>query len=430
HILAFHSSLLLPHLPPNTLIIKDLPPPTRESLRQTSTQYLWTRSQYNGWGLTSPSTYPLPRGPGFHNECLAKHGCRGYADEALKMERAILLSGPTGTEAVIHAEEEKRRDFARWYLTTDHSLVGATREELAAVIGGPKAAESGEWDSAPLELVSPPFALDEEAGLEEIAAVLKAVRGGKDDDLHRAFTDEWCGFHVHIGLPPKSSSSSSCNEEASFPLPVLQHLAYITTVYEPAISSLHPPSRRPDRDATGMDLASNRDLLLPEPDFAGVDWDAVEAVYDSGYASSDDDLEGLCSLDLPLTKKNRAPPTTTTTTPIIPTTASFTTTTTTAEEEAAAAAAAEEEEKEEADKDDAYERRIQQRARDLLFAPGQTLKGLCDVMSSGGQRGRVVNWTYLARKPGKGPRTVEFRQHEGCLDAAEVRSWVKFCGAL
>lgn len=41
-----------------------------------------------------------------------------------------------------------------------------------------------------------------------------------------------------------------------------------------------------------------------------------------------------------------------------------------------------------------------------------------------------MNWTYLA-KAERGPaRTVEFRQHEGCLDGREVRAWVGFLGAL
>ncbi|KAI4113280.1 MAG: hypothetical protein LQ338_008206, partial [Usnochroma carphineum] len=90
HILAFHSSLLLPHLPAGTAIIKHLTPSTRLALRQTTSQYLLTRPRYNGWGLTSATDYPSPFGPDWHNKCLEEHGCRGYADEALNIERDIL----------------------------------------------------------------------------------------------------------------------------------------------------------------------------------------------------------------------------------------------------------------------------------------------------------------------------------------------------
>ncbi|KAI4280734.1 MAG: hypothetical protein L6R35_005829, partial [Caloplaca aegaea] len=397
HILAFHSSLLLPHLPPSTRIIKDIPLSTREALRQTSIQYLCTRSYYNGWALTSPTAYPLPRGPRFHNECLDKNGCRGYGDEVLKIERDILIAA-SATDAVVQESEHKTQRFERWHLTTDNSLVGASHEALTEIIGTNRI-ETREWDSAPLELVSPPFPLDEEASFEEIATVLAAVRG-TNLDHHQAFIDQWCGLHVHIGLPPSST-------DETFPLPLLQHLAYITLVYEPAISSLFPPQRRPDRDDTGMDLGSNRDLFLPEPDYSNVDWDAVEMVSDSGYASDDEAEEEGVYVELP--KKGGG--------------GRGTTTTPTSPSSAAAATAAESE-------DHAYEVRIQQKAQTTLFAPAQTLHGLCHAMSSGGQRGRLVNWTYLARNPDNGPRTLEFRQHEGCLDAREVRGWVRFCGAL
>ncbi len=89
----------------------------------------------------------------------------------------------------------------------------------------------------------------------------------------------------------------------------------------------------------------------------------------------------------------------------------------------------EEEDNERKEKED-YERVLQSRFRTLIFTPKQTIKGLCDLMSSKGQRGRMVNWTYLGKEERGGAQTVEFRQHEGCLDAEGVRGWVRFCGEL
>lgn len=265
HILAFHSSILTPHLPAGTAIIKDLALSIRLNLRQTTSQYLLTRPQYNGWALTAPTDYPSPFGSGWHNKCLEVHGCRGYADEILRMEQAILKA--QGKDVTVHDGQGKMQDFSTWHLTTDTSLVGATPAQLASVI---IEIDSAEWDSAPLELVSPPLALDDPASFAEIEAILGIIRGGEEErKLYKAFTDPYCGLHVHIGLPPSSSS------ERHFRLGLLQHLAYITVIYEHVLSELHPASRRPGHAFASTDLASNRDMFYEEPDYAGVDWDAV-----------------------------------------------------------------------------------------------------------------------------------------------------------
>ncbi|KAI4136984.1 MAG: hypothetical protein L6R39_007529, partial [Caloplaca ligustica] len=340
HILAFHSSILTPHLPAGTAIIKDLALSIRLNLRQTTSQYLLTRPQYNGWALTAPTDYPSPFGSGWHNKCLEVHGCRGYADEILRMEQAILKA--QGKDVTVHDGQGKMQDFSTWHLTTDTSLVGATPAQLASVI---IEIDSAEWDSAPLELVSPPLALDDPASFAEIEAILGIIRGGEEErKLYKAFTDPYCGLHVHIGLPPSSSS------ERHFRLGLLQHLAYITVIYEHVLSELHPASRRPGHAFASTDLASNRDMFYEEPDYAGVDWDAV----DSGYAS-DESSSGLL-LDFPTTAaKSPSPPQT---------------------------------DAEALQEDLEFALRMQKRACDLIFAPDQSLQGLCKLMSSGGEKGR------------------------------------------
>jgi hypothetical protein len=60
--------------------------------------------------------------------------------------------------------------------------------------------------------------------------------------------------------------------------------------------------------------------------------------------------------------------------------------------------------------------------RATIFAKDVTLENLVDLM--GGSKAHVVNFSYLARKAGDGPATLEFRQHEGCLYGPSVKWWV------
>ncbi|MCJ1246253.1 hypothetical protein MMC30_003459 [Trapelia coarctata] len=48
----------------------------------------------------------------------------------------------------------------------------------------------------------------------------------------------------------------------------------------------------------------------------------------------------------------------------------------------------------------------------------------------GVRKGHVVNFANLGREEGQGPRTLEFRQHEGVLRGEMVKHWVLFCIAL
>lgn len=59
----------------------------------------------------------------------------------------------------------------------------------------------------------------------------------------------------------------------------------------------------------------------------------------------------------------------------------------------------------------------------------RTLEQLVKTMCPSG-KAHIVNLTYLLRGPSEGGRTIEFRQHEGCLDVEGVRWWVAVCVGL
>ncbi|KAL8906457.1 MAG: hypothetical protein Q9171_006256, partial [Xanthocarpia ochracea] len=212
------------------------------------------------------------------------------------MEQQIFLNHKK--EVVVHDGCGKMQKFGKWYLTTDTSLVGARPKELAAIVKD-DAAKTREWDSGPVELVSRVLDVDDEASFQEIGEMLEILTAGaKARRRYKAFTDQWCGLHVHIGLPTTSIRSSKIasefkdhinSEDNTIPLPVLQHLAYITVVYEPIISLLHPPNRRPSHANAKTDLLGNRDEFFAEPDYSRIDWDLISLNYDSqsdsGYNS-------------------------------------------------------------------------------------------------------------------------------------------------
>ncbi|KAI4123799.1 MAG: hypothetical protein LQ347_006016, partial [Umbilicaria vellea] len=66
--------------------------------------------------------------------------------------------------------------------------------------------------------------------------------------------------------------------------------------------------------------------------------------------------------------------------------------------------------------------------RRMIWRNGMTPNALANLMGTG--KGRIVNWSYLIRLPQEGPRTLEFRQHEGTLDPVAVRWWVLFVTGL
>ena len=382
HIFAFHQSLLQEHLDDAkdaSKIEKEIDEETRRELRLVPQRYLATRKLYNGWGLTGPTSYPSGEAESGYQEKfeeqLRRYDCRGYGNEPLYLARKALTesSTSTGSALEVHVHDSFKRkatDFAKWQLVNDVSLLGLPHEELVAALGdkeegGFMSGKADKWDSHGIELVSRvlPFVED---SFKEISDYLDVLQGKRTRRFrHKAFLSEHCGLHVHLGRP---ASPEQGEQRTGFPLSTLQHLAYMLVIYEGAISTLFPVSRRGDTGVSSMDLKSNRNRFYKEEDLE----DGPELTF-----------EELTSQDY------QVPP----------------------EEDSPLFCFRE--------------------ARSLIFAEGQTYESLAQLMcpESVG-RNAIVNFMYTARGPGEGAQTVEFRQHEGCLDAGGIRWWVKFCAGL
>lgn len=377
-VFAFHESLLLKYLSSvsdSSTIVKDIPEETRKEFRRCANEYLLSRPMYMGWGLTG--AVPLPTSgqrseAGFVEERRAEVGYRPYVDEILHVAKELLPEG-TDTQSLIY--QGKRQNFAQWHISEDTSIMGVSKADLLAQLGD-RIQNPNEWDSHSLELVSRVLSPTRDA-FSEITQYLSALRGTAISQ-HGALVTSHCGMHVHIGLPIPADAVPG-SELPTFDLPTLQHLAYIIIMYETEISTLHHPSRREGSVASQTDVASN-----------------CEGIYDEIAAAKTSSLDDDWIAEFLANPDAQAPP------PPPPQC--------------------------EGDTELANEGLHLDFVRTRIFSPDMTIQELSRLMC-GNSKNHIVNFTYLSRAVTL-PRTIEFRQHEACLDPEAVRWWVLFLTGL
>ena len=439
---GFHESLLQSHLDAQveeSKIVKRVPEHVRREFRLGNSMYRQTRPQYIGWALTSPSAFPTHRddaaqGHGWLESCRREFGYRPYGEEILQLAKGVL-----GESVDVHADSRNKRiDFSKWHLAVDTSLVGATEDELREKLGGRVGGgEVEKWDSSGVELVSRPLAPTEES-FKEISGFLELLKG-QAGSPYGAFVSRYCGMHVHVALPPGPNDSG--NEPAGmFDLPTLQHLAYILVMYEAEINKMHPPSTRGTYSVAAMtDCKTNLDVFYADSEAAFMEREATAAMV--AEEAGKEEARANEGETHPSTPEISDLATLTLSPSLTPT--SSTTSLSSACSAPSTTASDEEEEEEEPTHEtiwDPFAKEYVQveidgpshlsfrRARTRVFSPEMTLEKLVDSMSNGGVRERTVNWTYLLRP--HGARTIEFRQHEGTLEAEGVKWWVLFCMGL
>lgn len=368
-VFGFHESLLIEHLKTvngaATDIVKDLTDDMRLDFRRCRTDYLVTRRQYMGWALTSPVPL-LPSGKRTPTgNRLEKYGCRPYADEILHVALPLL---PAGTDFQSLVYQGKRDTFSQWHVCEDTSIMGADKQTLLAELQD-RIDDVATWDSHGLELVSR-ILEPTPAAFAEISSYLSSLRGDAAS-RHGALITDHCGMHVHIGLPPPANAGDG-ELLPSFDLPTIQHLSYLLVMYETEFSSLHPASRR-EGDMSRTDVASNLDDFYADMEsrmtYDDDDWDP----------ELEDDDAAMSLLTPPPT-----PP---------------------------------------QDCEEPYYGLSFSRAREMIFAPEMTMPKIVKMMC-GTTKGHIVNFQYLLRDE-HCARTIEFRQHAGCLDEDDVRQWVQ-----
>ncbi|KAI9709234.1 MAG: hypothetical protein M1820_003354 [Bogoriella megaspora] len=348
-IMIFHEKLIQDHvqkMQPSSHLAKEINDEEEVSLRHS----LRPKTPYNSWAVHDASTSML----------------RPYQDEPLRIMKNLVDQSITPTpEIIVHSGDTKQSTHHTWSLSQDYSLTGIPHKELPPYIKKIKPSTTDNflsWDSSGVELISPPYPSTTLASTFEadLVSLLNSIQYSPSAALTNT---PLCGFHVHVGL----------SNGAPFPLGVIQHLAYLTLVYEDAISTLHHPYRRswgyvaeqnPYQQHLEADLKSNRDEILT---FG----------CESETFKREDGTTMRCNYK-PLSWIRRQ---------IFDV------------EDSTAIGGLSAEEK-------------------ILRLVGQ-------------DRGRFVAFAPLAREEVRGrARTVEFRQHRGTTDPVEVRHWVRFCVGL
>ncbi|MCJ1279157.1 hypothetical protein MMC21_006981 [Puttea exsequens] len=271
----------------------------------------------------------------------------------------------------------KNDDFSTWHLTHDRGVVGVDKETLENKLQLLKKGidDIASWDCHGIELVSRVLPLTP-ASFAEMATHLTALNPPFSSATHAAFTNEHCGFHVHIGLPVPADLPAGA-PPPTFDLPTLQHLAYILVMYERAIGELHPRERREGSAAAMVDLQTNLDNFIEEPVW-------------NDYDDNDNDNDNESENENENENEN-------------------------------------EEEAPDADTNAPSYTFASTRAK--IFAPTTTLASLSALMCNSSKY-HIVIFANLPLTPTARARTIEFRQHAGTLDAWAAEWWVRFCCGL
>ena len=218
-IMAFHETLLLPHLPRGATVLKDVPKDQEPMLRRHPHD-----ERYRSWAVITEDPHPATPQP----NCALEIGghYRAYCFEAIKVAQSLL-----GADTRVHEScFRKSQDFSTWQVQNDTSLSGysaAKKAESFPNLNG----KTDEYDTWGVEVVSPPFSL---CDLDGAMASTKQLLGQLNKSKSAVQSDEQCGLHVHIGR----------KDNSEFDLSTLKHLAYLLIVYEDALFSLRPKTRR------------------------------------------------------------------------------------------------------------------------------------------------------------------------------------------
>ncbi|KAI9048078.1 hypothetical protein LZ554_007874 [Drepanopeziza brunnea f. sp. 'monogermtubi'] len=376
--------------PHGRTLVKDLPYATRaeERFSRCSPRFVPNRI-YNSWGV---QTEEPPRDG---------HALNPYAVEPLRVVEAILRKGVPALQeeqgaargmagrtvrvmnTLLPAEKQQLNweNQMQWKVTKDHSVCGVGSGNISNWLPGKVACGNDSWDSIGVEIISPVLDSGKSADKDRIRDIIEAMKG---DTTAGAFVTNQCGLHVHVGGPTADDfghlERAAAEKHAS---DIKKELAIILLVYEYEIARLHPPCRHPGHANAAYQFSSNRLGLIKDRlvKFPG------ELINDSVDTSLRSCIDVDCS--------------------------------TRAASEVASIPAIR----------SAMERATVENMVHLMHWPAVYDKFQEKPNRQNGDKDRQVNLTYLLRDSSL-PRTIEFRQARGSLDAGDVSRWVDFCIGL
>ena len=170
-----------------------------------------------------------------------------YVDHQASRDEPVCLKGSTTD----FKSAKLLRDTA-WTLTRDASVIGLLKSQLIERSSNISKTDVDRWDSHGVELVSPVFNLTLNGKREactQLGARVQALKSGRTYDMLESI---WAGLHVHVGFDVAKHK----DEYNSKLRGILQHLAYLLVAQEPLITSMFPKSRSGRPEATRSTDAS------------------------------------------------------------------------------------------------------------------------------------------------------------------------------
>ena len=137
------------------------------------------------------------------------------------------------------------RDNA-WTLTRDASVIGLLKSQLIERSCSISKTDVDKWDSHGVELVSPIFDLTSDGKQEACAQLGARVEALKNGPTYDMLESVWAGLHVHVGFDV-AKHKDEYNQKLRG---ILQHLAYLLVAQEPLITTMFPKSRSGRPEAT------------------------------------------------------------------------------------------------------------------------------------------------------------------------------------
>ena len=327
-------------------IVKTILDKLRITLAEETYLYQSNAPRYVGWALPGP-------------DMLFDH-CRPYCKQKLYIAKNILLPG----DKVHNKYSQTQKDYSHWNVMHESTIAAIHSATLMTRLKAQGLSTTDinvdEWDNNPVKLIEQvlPYA---PASFDEINVFFKHLQSRSifqaEPFTHTAFTAIPCAMHVHMGLASFRASTSNSDESQppTFPLATLQHLVYLLTQYHHTNSSFFPASRRPGGATALSKLKPNLDKFLLEPEYID-----LPLLTDANF-----NADGILCIVLP---------------PLGPELAEV-----------------------------EYHVQMLKLAKQKIPALDMTIEKLACLMCSEmnpKDKGYGVSWTYLARQPGEGPRTI------------------------
>ena len=198
-----------------------------------------SRPSYRGWAFkrmpTDPASWYKKTAESVRSR--EHNGKRTYWVEPLHLAEKVLKD--RGLDVDVKVDPQDSSAYTSWRLVNDFTLIGLSPEQKRKRLKDLKLLNKRKayhkWDTAGIELVSPPMAVDD-ASFAQIHKYLTALSG--QNKTPRITDSKYAGLHVHIGFHQETKTQSL--------LHLVQHLAYILFQHELVLAKCFPPHRNAD----------------------------------------------------------------------------------------------------------------------------------------------------------------------------------------